>query len=116
MDPARRSRAWVHRTPEPSLGGIRQRRRRGGEEEAMGVLVGFIFGYWLGTKAGRKGLDEAINAAREIARSDEVRMMAAGAIALAGNLASAGAGQAAGILGDRAAAFGGDERARIRAV
>jgi hypothetical protein len=32
----------------------------------METLIGFAVGYWIGTKHGRKGLEEALDAAREI--------------------------------------------------
>lgn len=39
----------------------------------MEVLIGFAFGYWVGTKQGRDGIARALEAAREITSSPEAR-------------------------------------------
>ena len=41
----------------------------------MEVLIGFAVGYWVGTRHGRQGLEEALDAAREIWRSPETRQV-----------------------------------------
>ena len=39
------------------------------------VVLGFAFGYWIGTRQGRKGLLQAIDAAQAIWASPETRRM-----------------------------------------
>jgi hypothetical protein len=39
----------------------------------MEALIGFAFGYWVGTRQGRKGLEQALDAAREIWASPETK-------------------------------------------
>ena len=41
----------------------------------MEVLVGFAVGYWIGTRHGRQGFEEALDAAREIWASPETRRL-----------------------------------------
>ncbi len=41
----------------------------------MEVLIGFAFGYWVGTRQGREGLERAIDSAREIAAHPETRRL-----------------------------------------
>jgi hypothetical protein len=41
----------------------------------MEVLIGFAFGYWVGTRQGREGLQRAIDSAREIAAHPEARRL-----------------------------------------
>jgi hypothetical protein len=46
----------------------------------METLVGFAFGYWVGTRQGREGLQRALDAAREIYDSPEARRIAGEAL------------------------------------
>lgn len=39
----------------------------------MEALIGFTVGYWVGTRQGRRGLEEAIDAARGIWESPEAK-------------------------------------------
>jgi hypothetical protein len=39
----------------------------------MEVLIGFAVGYWVGTRHGRQGLEQAVDAARGIWASPEAR-------------------------------------------
>jgi hypothetical protein len=41
----------------------------------MEVLIGFAFGYWVGTRQGRQGLERAIDSVREIAAHPETRRL-----------------------------------------
>ena len=41
----------------------------------MEVLIGFAVGYWVGTKHGRKGLEQAVETARGIWESPETRRL-----------------------------------------
>jgi hypothetical protein len=41
----------------------------------MQVLIGFAFGYWVGTRQGREGLERAIDSVREIAAHPETRRL-----------------------------------------
>jgi hypothetical protein len=43
----------------------------------MEVIVGFAVGYWVGTRNGRDGLQEAIDSARAIWASPETRRLLA---------------------------------------
>lgn len=83
----------------------------------MGALAGFLLGYWLGTKAGKHGMEEMISAGKQIAKSDEFKSAMAGATQMAGSMLSAGASMAAGRLGGGAhEAPAGKGRASMRAV
>jgi hypothetical protein len=39
----------------------------------MGVIMAFLAGYVLGTRAGREGMEQLLDGVEEIARSEEVR-------------------------------------------
>jgi hypothetical protein len=41
------------------------------------TVIGFAFGYWVGTRQGREGMQKALDAAREIWESPETRRVAA---------------------------------------
>jgi hypothetical protein len=41
----------------------------------MEVLIGFAFGYWVGTRQGREGLERAIDSVREIAAHPETKRL-----------------------------------------
>jgi hydrogenase maturation protease len=46
-----------------------------GDVADMEVLIGFAVGYWAGTRHGRKGLEQALQTAREIWESPETRRL-----------------------------------------
>jgi len=49
----------------------------------METAIGFAFGYWIGTRQGRQGLQKALDSARDIWTSPETRrVMAEGLSAL----------------------------------
>ena len=58
----------------------------------MGVLMGVVVGYVLGTRAGEKGYDEFRAALRTITSSDEVKDLASGGLSLARDLLRRGGG------------------------
>jgi hypothetical protein len=41
------------------------------------TVIGFAFGYWVGTRQGREGMQKALDSAREIWASPETRRLAA---------------------------------------
>jgi hypothetical protein len=41
------------------------------------TVIGFAFGYWVGTRQGRQGMQKALDSAREIWESPESRRLAA---------------------------------------
>ena len=43
----------------------------------METVIGFAFGYWVGTRQGREGMQKALDSAREIWASAEPRRLAA---------------------------------------
>ena len=43
----------------------------------METVIGFAFGYWVGTRQGREGMQKALDSAREIWGSPETRRVAA---------------------------------------
>ena len=43
----------------------------------METVIGFAFGYWVGTRQGRQGMQKALDSAREIWESPETRRVAA---------------------------------------
>ena len=51
------------------------------------VVLGFAVGYYIGTRQGRKGLQEAIDSAQAIAASPETRRMLSEAISMFENVA-----------------------------
>lgn len=69
----------------------------------MGVIIGVIVGYVMGTKAGEQGLDELKEAWATIRSSDEAHDIMASGIAMARSLAGRG-GQ---MLVDRLQGTGG---------
>jgi hypothetical protein len=54
----------------------------------MEVLIGFAFGYWVGTRQGREGLDRAIDSVREIAAHPETRRLFGEGLSAAAPLAN----------------------------
>jgi hypothetical protein len=53
----------------------------------MEVLIGFAFGYWVGTRQGREGLERAIDSVREIATHPETKRLLGEGLAAAAPLA-----------------------------
>ena len=45
--------------------------------ESVETVIGFAFGYWVGTRHGREGMQRALDSAREIWTSTEIRRLAA---------------------------------------
>ena len=41
----------------------------------METVIGFAFGYWVGTRQGREGMQKALDSAREIWTSPETRRL-----------------------------------------
>ena len=54
----------------------------------MEVLIGFAFGYWVGTRQGREGLERAIDSVREIAAHPETRRLLGEGLSAAAPLAN----------------------------
>jgi hypothetical protein len=50
----------------------------------MGVIMAFMVGYVLGTRAGREGMEELLDSVEAIARSDEARALAVMGLNLVG--------------------------------
>jgi hypothetical protein len=42
----------------------------------METVIGFVIGYWIGTRQGREGMQKALDSAREIWASPETRRLA----------------------------------------
>lgn len=53
----------------------------------MEVIIGFAFGYWVGTRQGREGLLKAVAAAQTITTSPEARNLLEEGITLASSFA-----------------------------
>jgi hypothetical protein len=47
----------------------------------MEAIIGFAVGYWVGTRQGRQGVQEALDSARAIIASPEARKLAAEGLA-----------------------------------
>ena len=61
----------------------------------MGVIIGVIVGYVMGTKSGDAGLAELKDAWRTIRSSDEAKEIMAGGLSMAAGLLSRGGGMLA---------------------
>jgi hypothetical protein len=44
--------------------------------KSVETVIGFAFGYWVGTRQGREGMQRALDSAREIWASPETRRLA----------------------------------------
>lgn len=56
----------------------------------MGLLIAFLAGYWMGTRAGADGMKTLVNAGNKVLRSEEFQSTVAGVTAMArGTLAQA---------------------------
>ncbi|HJV08451.1 MAG TPA: hypothetical protein VJ653_02190 [Acidimicrobiales bacterium] len=69
----------------------------------MGVMIGFVLGYVVGTRSGAEGFEEMTSALKSILSSGELKELAGGAIGMVGDLLK----QGTGALGD-----GGDTKLR----
>ena len=58
----------------------------------MGVIIGVIVGYVMGTKSGDRGLAELKDAWHTIRASDEAKEIVAGGLSMAASLISRGGG------------------------
>lgn len=58
----------------------------------MGVMIGFVAGYIVGTRAGAEGYEEMITALRTITSSGELRELAGGVISILGDVLKQGSG------------------------
>jgi len=76
----------------------------------MGVIIGVVIGYALGSRAGPDAWSEFEDAWHTIYTSEEVRDLAAGALSIARDLVEKRAEVIAGILG------GAEPRSRLRPV
>lgn len=56
----------------------------------MGVMIGFIVGYVMGTRAGQEGFDELKATLRSITSSEEVRDLVTGGISILGDVLKSG--------------------------
>jgi hypothetical protein len=68
----------------------------------MGVIIGVMVGYALGTRAGQDGWEEFQDSWKVIATSEEVRDLLAGGFAIARDVLGKGSGVLAEILGEPA--------------
>ena len=64
----------------------------------MGVMIGFVVGYIVGTRAGAEGYNEMVAAVRTITSSGELKELARGAAGLLGDVLR----QSTGALGESA--------------
>lgn len=71
----------------------------------MGAIIGFVFGYVLGTKAGATGNDELMAAWKTISSSDEVKDILTAGVGMVSDVM----GQGKALLGARLSAGGGEE-------
>jgi hypothetical protein len=78
------------------------------EEHEMGVIIGVMVGYALGSRAGAGSWSEIEEAWQTIAASEEVRDLVAGALAMGKDLLSNRAELIVSVLGL------GEERDRLR--
>jgi hypothetical protein len=76
----------------------------------MGVVVGFIVGYALGSRAGADEWPEIVEAWETIVNSEEVRDLVSGGLSMAKDLLGRRADLLAGVLG------GPDDGAKLRSV
>jgi hypothetical protein len=72
----------------------------------MGALIGFIFGYVVGTKAGPEGLEELRKAWDVVSKSDEFQALLAAAAGFAQNLVAQGGASLAGQMQSMASGNG----------
>jgi hypothetical protein len=62
----------------------------------VGVMIGFVLGYIVGTRSGAEGFEEMTSAIKSILSSDELKELAGSAIGMVGDLVK----QGTGALGD----------------
>ena len=70
------------------------------------VVLGFAFGYWVGTRQGRKGMLQAIDAAQAIWASPETKRMLAEGLSAFQAVAPAALGRSGGNGGGRSSVIG----------
>lgn len=56
----------------------------------MGVMIGFMVGYVMGTRAGQEGFEELKTTLRSITSSDEVKDLLSGSLSLLGDVLKSG--------------------------
>ncbi len=56
----------------------------------MGVMIGFVLGYIVGTRSGAEGYEELTSAVKSILSSGELKELAGGAIGMIGDLLKQG--------------------------
>ena len=62
----------------------------------MGVMIGFVLGYVVGTRSGAEGFEEMTSALKSILGSGELKELAGGALGMIADVVKQGAGS----LGD----------------
>ena len=62
----------------------------------MGVMIGFVLGYVVGTRSGAEGFEEMTDAIKSILSSSELKEIAGGAIGMLADVVK----QGTGALGD----------------
>jgi hypothetical protein len=62
----------------------------------VGVMIGFVLGYIVGTRSGSEGFEEMTGAVKSILSSGELKELAGGALGMVGDLLK----QGTGALGD----------------
>ncbi len=70
------------------------------------VVLGFAFGYWVGTRQGRKGMLQAIDAAQAIWASPETKRMVAEGLSAVQAVAPAALGRRGGNGNGRSSVIG----------
>ncbi len=56
----------------------------------MGVMIGFVLGYIVGTRSGAEGYEELTSSVKSILSSGELKELAGGAIGMIGDLLKQG--------------------------
>jgi hypothetical protein len=62
----------------------------------VGVMIGFVLGYVVGTRSGAEGFEELTSSLKSILSSGELKELAGGALGMVGDLLK----QGTGALGD----------------
>ena len=73
----------------------------------MGVIIGWMVGYVMGTKAGEEGLEELKKSWTTIRQSEEAQRMVSGGFAMGKSLLSRGGGMIVERLGTKLGLSGG---------
>jgi hypothetical protein len=69
----------------------------------METLVGFAFGFWLGTKEGKEGVAKILESWKAIRESTELKNLVGGAIGVVVPIVSEIRANGAGAIGSKAA-------------